>query len=301
MVTPSRPSKAQSSIFGLQGNRWRRRVSHLARGFSVLALVGLAAVLSGNLAYAQTDQTVDVPTRPGQNVRMLLLTPSGKAEGSVILLAGGHGNLQLGKDGSIGWGKGNQLVRTRAAYAKAGFVTAVPDMATDAKQGAGVVQRFRWSEAHARDIGALVKHMHTLAAPVYLVGTSRAALSVANAAVRLAGAERPDAIVITSGLLMNVDNYQPSAERNVGRLERITQPTFIVFHTQDGCKYSKPSSAGRFKPLLSKAAKVDVKLLSGGTNTGSEPCEADTHHGFQGQDAEVVQLVTSWLKALPKP
>ena len=49
------------------------------------------------------------------------------------------------------------------------------------------------------------------------------------------------------------------------------------------------------------AAKVDVKLLSGGTNTGSDPCEADTHHGFQGQDAEVVQLVTGWLKALPRP
>ena len=63
----------------------------------------------------------------------------------------------------------------------------------------------------------------------------------------------------------------------------------------------QPSSADKFKALLTKAAKVDIKLLSGGTNTGSNPCEADTHHGFQGQDAEVVQLVSDWLKALPKP
>jgi hypothetical protein len=276
-------------------------VSHLAKGFSVLALTGLAAVLAGHPAWAQTDQVVDVPTRPGQSMRMLLLTPSAKTEGSVILLAGGHGNLRLGKDGSIGWGKGNQLVRTRAAYAKAGFVTAVPDIAPDLKQGDGGVPRYRWSDKYAQDIGALVKHLRGQAAPVYLVGTSRAALSVAKAAVQLAGPARPDAIVITSGLLMNVDRTQPSAERNVGRLQRITQPTFLVFHSKDGCRYSNPSSASKFKALLTKAAKVDVKLLSGGTNTGSDPCEADTHHGFQGQDAEVVQLVTDWLKALPKP
>ena len=234
-------------------------------------------------------------------MRLLLLKPAGKTEASVILLAGGHGNLRLGKNGSIGWGKGNQLVRTRADYAEAGFLTAVPDIAPDLKQGDGGVPRYRWSDAYARDIGALVKHLRGLAAPVYLVGTSRAALSVAKAAVQLTGDEKPDAIVITSGMLMPVDDTQPSAQRNVGRLDRITQPTFIVFHSKDGCRYSSPSSADKFKALLTKAPKVDIKIVSGGTNTGSNPCEADTHHGFEGQDAEVVRLVGDWLKALPKP
>jgi hypothetical protein len=248
---------------------------------------------------AQT-KVVDLPTRPGQSMRLLLLTPPDKPQASVILLAGGHGNLQLSKDGSIGWGAGNQLVRTRASYARAGFLTAVPDIAPDLKQGAGGVPRYRWSDAYARDIGALVKHLRGLAAPVYLVGTSRAALSVAKAAVQLTREEKPDAIVITSGMLMHVDNTQPSAERNVGRLERITQPTLLVHHSKDGCRYSAASSADRFKALLTQAAKVDVKVLSGGTSTGSDPCEADTHHGFQGQDAEVVRLVSDWLNALPK-
>jgi hypothetical protein len=274
---------------------------HFIRSASLPVVAGLAVVLSLQPALAQTDEVVDLPTRPGQSMRLLLLKPAAKAEASVILLAGGHGNLQLGKNGSIGWGKGNQLVRTRAAYAKAGFLTAVPDIAPDLKRGEGGVPRYRWSEAYARDIGALVKHLRGLSAPVYLVGTSRAALSVAKAATQLTGEEKPDAIVITSGLLTHVDDTQPSAERNVGRLERISQPTFIVFHSKDGCRYSAPSSASRFKALLTKAAKVDIKILSGGMNTGSNPCEADTHHGFQGQDAEVVSIVGDWLKALPKP
>jgi hypothetical protein len=274
---------------------------HFIRSASSPVVAGLAVVLSLQPALAQTDEVVDLPTRPGQSMRLLLLKPAAKAEASVILLAGGHGNLQLGKNGSIGWGKGNQLVRTRAAYAKAGFLTAVPDIAPDLKRGEGGVPRYRWSEAYARDIGVLVKHLRGLSAPVYLVGTSRAALSVAKAATQLTGEEKPDAIVITSGLLTHVDDTQPSAERNVGRLERITQPTFIVFHIKDGCRYSAPSSATRFKALLTKATKVDIKILSGGTNTGSNPCEADTHHGFQGQDAEVVGIVGDWLKALPKP
>jgi pimeloyl-ACP methyl ester carboxylesterase len=265
-----------------------------------LLVVGFAAVLPLQPALAQTTEVVDLPTRPGQTMRLLLLKPAGKAGASVILLAGGHGNLRLGKNGSIGWGEGNQLVRTRAAYAKAGFLTAVPDIAPDLKQGEGGVPRYRWSEAYAHDIGALVKHLRGLAAPVYLVGTSRAALSVAKAAVQLTGEEKPDAIIITSGMLMHVDDTQPSAERSVGRLERITQPTFIVFHSKDGCRYSPASSAEKFKALLTKAAKVDIKIVSGGTNTGDNPCEANTHHGFQGQDAEVVQLVGDWLKALPK-
>jgi hypothetical protein len=275
-------------------------VLHLIRNILLLVAAGFAAALSLQPALAQTDQVVDLPTRPGQSMRMLVLKPAAKAEASVILLAGGHGNLRLGKDGGIGWGKGNQLVRTRAAYAKAGFLTAVPDIAPDLKQGEGGVPRYRWSETYARDIGALVKHLRGLAAPVYLVGTSRAALSVAKAATQLTGEEKPDAIVITSGMLMHVDDTQPSAQRNVGQLERITQPAFIVFHSKDGCRYSSPSSAERFKSLLTKAPKVDVKIVAGGTNTGSNPCEADTHHGFQGQDSEVVQLVSDWLKALPK-
>jgi dienelactone hydrolase len=255
------------------------------------------ATLPAHFAVAQQETVVEIASRT-QSVRALLLKPAQPA-GSVILLAGGHGNLALGKDGKIGWGAGNQLVRTRAAYGKAGFATLVPDIAPDLKQGSGGVAGYRWSQQYARDIGAYVAYMRSIAPPVFLIGTSRAALSVAKAAVELAaGAQRPDAIVITSGMLIHINGAQPSAERNVGRLERVHQPILLVYHEKDGCAYTPAASAAKAKTLFSGAKTVAIVLLKGGSAGSGDPCEARSHHGFEGQDAEVVRTVTEWLRKL---
>jgi dienelactone hydrolase len=261
------------------------------------ALLLAVAVLSGNPALAQKEDVVEIASR-NQRLRALLLTPARPA-GSVILLTGGHGNLALGKDGSIGWGAGNQLVRTRAAYSGSGFATLVPDITPDLKQGSGGVAGYRWSERYARDIGALIAHMRSIAEPVYLIGTSRAALSVAKAAVDLStGPTRPDAVVMTSGMLIHISTAQPSAERNVGRLERVRQPILLVYHEKDGCPYTPAASAAKAKTLFRGAKTVDVVLLQGGSAGRGDPCEARSHHGFEGQDAEVVKTVTDWLRKL---
>lgn len=252
-------------------------------------------IASAAPALAQTESVAEIVTR-GQLLRFLLIKPENPV-GSVILLAGGHGILDLDAEGKIGWGAGNQLVRTRGQYARAGFVTATPDVAADLKRGGGV-PGLRWSPDHAADIGNLVKHLRALASPVYLIGTSRAALSVANAATRLSGDAAPDAIVITSGMLVHINNKQPSAERQVGRLERIKQPTLLLYHEKDACPYTPASSAERFRKLLTGAKRVDIKFLSGGSARG-EPCEARHFHGFEGIDRGVVRTVTGRLRSLP--
>ena len=144
--------------------------------------------------------------------------------------------------------------------------------------------------------------MRGIAAPVYLVGTSRAGLSVANAVVRGGaggpGGEQADAIVITSGMLVHINDAQPSAERSVGKLERIKQPTLIVYHEKDGCAYTPAASAARAKTLLTGAKQVDIVILKGGSAGSGDPCEARSHHGFEGQDGEVVKTVTDWLRKL---
>jgi hypothetical protein len=277
------------------------RIYRLMMWMSMRVLLGAATLfftLPGlDVVLAESETVMEIVSR-NQRVRALLHTPA-RPVGSVILLAGGHGNLALGADGTIGWGAGNQLVRTRADYSKAGFATLVPDIAADLKQGNGGVAGYRWSGAYARDIGAYVAYMRRIAAPVSLIGTSRAALSVAKAATELTqGAERPDALVITSGMLIHINDRQPSVQRNVGDLHRIRQPILLVFHANDGCPYTPAAAANRAQRLLRGAKRVDLVRLTGGPAGSGEPCEARSHHGFAGQDQEVVKTVTAWLRRL---
>jgi hypothetical protein len=73
-------------------------------------------VLAGIDGARAAERVVDVPTRRGVSVRVLLSTPEEPPVATAILFAGGHGGLHLGPDGSIGWGRKNFLVRSRARF-----------------------------------------------------------------------------------------------------------------------------------------------------------------------------------------
>jgi hypothetical protein len=265
-----------------------------------LLFAALLPLFAGLQAAAAQSATVEVVSR-GQNVRTLLLKPDAPVA-SVILLAGGHGKLDLSPDGKIGWGAGNQLVRTRAAYARAGFVTMVPDIAPDLKTASGTVNYYRVGAPHAHDIGAMVKYLRTLKAPVVVVGTSRGAISAANAAAKLSGPERPDALVMTAPMLMPVDGKTPSAHMAAdGDAKRLQLPILIVGNKKDSCRYTLPASIDAFKRWLASAGgQADVVMLDGPPGSG-DPCEARSAHGFFGIDEQVVATVGNWIKSrLPR-
>lgn len=76
---------------------------------------------------AQTTQRiVDIPTRSGVTQRMIVLTPV-NPKTTVVLLAGGHGGLQIFPNGSMMWGEGNFLVRSRQLFSDQGPVVAIVD------------------------------------------------------------------------------------------------------------------------------------------------------------------------------
>ena len=85
---------------------------------NVLALVA-TTLIGGPLhaADAITEKVIDIPTRPNVTERLLVLTPKDPPKAAVILLAGGHGGLQIRDNGSLAWGKGNFLVRSRRLFA----------------------------------------------------------------------------------------------------------------------------------------------------------------------------------------
>lgn len=227
----------------------------------------LAALAAACVAFsAQADETVSIGGVPA-----VLLKPSGAPAGSLILLAGGDGQLGIGPNGAITQLKGNQLVRTRQAYANRGFAVLLPDRNVD--------------------LAAAVKYMGAVARPVTVVGTSRGTQRAAEGIVRGA---RPDALVLTAGFLS-----QQSGERVnrhvialLGSSSSLPR-TLVIHHRQDGCRHTLPAGV---KPFLDwSKGKASVVWFDGGVNAG-DPCQARAYHGFNGLDDKVVEAVASFAK-----
>ncbi|MGH6689215.1 MAG: hypothetical protein ACREF4_00830 [Gammaproteobacteria bacterium] len=122
------------------------------RLFVLAALV--VALLTAPVSAQTAPRVVDVPTRSGVTQRFLLLAPE-QPKATVILFAGGQGGLQIGADGSLGWGKGNFLVRSREVFAGHGLVVAVVDAPSD-RQSAPFLGGFRQTREQVTDVKAVI-------------------------------------------------------------------------------------------------------------------------------------------------
>jgi len=190
-------------------------------------LIGFSlAIWSGPAAAGEISVETLVP-RPGVSERVLIIKPDGSPKASVVLFAGGRGNLEVQADGTIK-NTGNFLVETRELFASHGLLVAVFDAPSDRKGKNGMLG-YRITEDHAADIAAVVKRMRDLApVPVWLVGTSRGTISAANGAARLPPPAGPDGIVLTSTVVENGNRGQDSIHQ--AALERIGVPTLVFHH-----------------------------------------------------------------------
>jgi dienelactone hydrolase len=240
--------------------------------------------------HAQTTETVvDIATRPGITQRMLVLAPAAP-KAAVVLLAGGHGGLQLSPSGAMKWGAGNFLVRTRQQFADQGLLVAVVDAPSD-RQSPPFLGSFRHRPEHAADLKAVIAWLRERAkVPVWLVGTSRGTQSAAYAATELSGAGGPDGIVLTSTILS--DNR--TAPVSTMPLEKIRVPVLVVHHEQDGCAHCSFADIPSLMSKLGNAPKTQLLAFKGGENKG-DPCEARAYHGFNGLEGEVVRQTADWL------
>jgi hypothetical protein len=227
-----------------------------------LALFTIALVATTWPAHA--DETVTVG-----GARAVLIKPHGAARGSLILMAGGNGRLDIGANGEIGSLKGNQLVRTRHAYAARGFAVLVPDATID--------------------VADAVKYMKAIARPVTLAGTSR---GTQRAAEGIAHGARPDRLVLTSGFLSPQSGPDRSVIATLGSPGLLPR-TLVVHHRQDGCRFTSPAGVEPF--LKWSGGRARVVWLDGGTAEGN-PCQARGHHGFNGIDGEVVNAVAAFAR-----
>src|SRR5207249_12041400 len=104
-----------------------------------------------------------------------------------------------------------------------------------------------------RDVCAVLAYVRPPAPPVWLIGTRRGSMTVANAAARLSGGERPYGIVVTSGALMSSRSDSQSAQSTARGLNRIAVPTLLVGHELDQCRFSPASDENRKSTRLNSS------------------------------------------------
>lgn len=258
--------------------------------FKPLACIAALTLSFATLAQPQPT-LVDLPTRPGVSQRMVVITPP-EPKAAVILLAGGHGGLQIFPNGSFKWGAGNFLVRSRQLFADKGLMTVVVDAPSD-RQRPPFLGGFRQTAEHVADLKAVIAWLKTTAnVPVWLVGTSRGTQSAAYAATALQGADAPDGVVLTASILSD-DKGRPVTAMP---LEKIQAPVLVVHHQQDGCAHCAYAEIPGLMAKLGHARRSHLITATGGQTQG-DACEAFAHHGFNGLEADVVGQIADWILA----
>ncbi len=218
-------------------------------------------LLSFACASARADETVGIG-----GSRAVLIRPKAP-HASVILMPGGSGAINAGENGEINGLKGNQLVRTRQAYAARGLAVLVVD--------AGI------------DLNGAVQYMAAIKRPVTVIGTSRGTLRAAEGIARGA---RPDALVLTSGFL-SADSGSGSNVMSILGSPAALPRTLVIHHREDSCRSTLPAGVDPF--IKWSAGRARVTWVSGGRSEG-DPCEAFAHHGFNGQDGQIVGIAASF-------
>ena len=253
-----------------------------------LLVIGFVLVCSG--AYAQSERVVDIPTRSNVTQRFLFSSPA-NAKAAVILIAGGHGGLQIAPSGKIRWGANNFVVRNRGLFAERGMMVATIDAPSD-RQSNPYLGGFRQRPEHLQDVKAVIAWIKQQAnIPVWLVGTSRGTQSAAYVAVQSAGADGgPDGLVLTATILTD-DKGRPVPGMNLGK---VNIPTLVVHHKEDGCQHCAYSEIPKLMNKLQTTARKELVTIEGGTNNG-DPCEAQAYHGFNGRDEKVVDKIAKWI------
>jgi hypothetical protein len=77
-------------------------------------------------------------------------------------------------------------------------------------------------------------------------------------------------------------------------LQELAIPVLVVHHEQDRCRLCSYAEIPVLMNRLRGLPKKELLTITGGEDRG-DPCEPMAHHGFNGQDAEVVAEIAGWI------
>ncbi|GGK58875.1 alpha/beta hydrolase [Amphritea balenae] len=252
-------------------------------------LILFISLTAYNLSAAEL---VSLKTRGDVTQKFILIKPVNPTA-TVILFSGGKGILKLSSlfgSPSLGAGQTNFLVRSRKLFADKGLMVAVVDAPSDKQKNKGMFKGFRSSGEHVTDIDAVITYLKKQAdIPVWLVGTSRGTESAAH--VTINSSQQIAGLVLTAS--MSKRNKSGKAVTMMD-LTKITQPTLIASHENDGCANTPPKGAEIIKEKLVNASSADVIFFKGGKETG-DPCKGLSYHGFLGIEDKVVDKIYEFI------
>ena len=259
-----------------------------------------------------SEKIIQIESRPGVKLKFLLIKPENPVA-SVILFPGGPGELKLresfGKP-QINRIKDVYLVRNRYNYPKTGLMVALMDVPSDCKNSGEMGVRtkngklYKMSSEQAEDIRSVAAYLKQIDnRPVWVMGTSRGTISVANIGIRQT--EGIDGLVFTSTLSSKGEKHKfldeyPNAVLDMD-LKRITLPALIVAHRDDFCLLSHSSDASKLQEKLINANETQVAYFSGGKKQKGSECGWYSPHGFYGIEERVDKQIAQFIKSKSDP
>jgi hypothetical protein len=264
-----------------------RQIAALSPGILWLLIVGAAA---------HAQEIVTLSTRTGVTQSYFLAGLPKNPQAAAALFPGSGGLIRLRmEDGQIKFGSDNFLVKSRTEFIKRGVVAAVVDAPTDQQRNWGMTDEFRRGDEHFTDIAAVVSDLEKRFPnlPIFLVGTSRGAVSTAALGARF------DARV--AGVVLSATMFRPAGRRSNEPgpglsgfdFATIKVPLLFVHHVSDQCSVTPYGDAARF-------AEAHLLItVFGGSPLQSGPCDPFSAHGFFGKESETVEQIVNWMLKRP--
>lgn len=217
---------------------------------------------------------------------------------TLVLFAGGNGYLGLQKNGSVKKLKNNFLLRSIPLFLKENFRVVVyeaPLNKTPLNKASSqsLLGGYRLAEEHANDVAVVVNYLREhYSEAIWLIGTSRGANSVANAAASLG--DKIDGIVLSAPLTEK--NKKGGHVLNVD-LSAISVPVYLVSHKKDRCWVTPPNGLKRIEERLSNAPAIELRIMSDSltTETKGRACGGLSAHGFLGVEESLIRNLSSFI------
>lgn len=262
----------------------------LAIAFGLTPLAGRLSAQSGDEARWSTPSVGDVVKvlhlRSAIGVDRLLYMAPARARGTIVMLPGGDGKLDLQSDGHILHGD-NFVVRTRALWNSHGYGVLIPDTIDHLN-----LRGERSSPDYAQLISAVVAlAKRENPGPVFLLGTSQGSIAAVNGAAHakqgaIAGVVLTESVSVKGGSGETVFDADPGD---------VHVPALIVANRDDQCRVAPPGAARRISEALRTSRDVQVLIVSGGLIRSANACGSLSPHGYYGIERSVVSAISHWL------